>query len=83
MINTFIIVLIKIRAQIYAFLFQKVFFLLQFSQGQIMFGHSFEREAYWFVSKATRVFPIPTQAEQAENGEHFLLMVNRNPICKE
>ena len=25
--------------------------------------NSFERRAYWFVLKATRVFPIPTQAE--------------------
>ena len=26
-------------------------------------GHSFERRAYWFVLKATRVFPIPAQAD--------------------
>ena len=26
-------------------------------------GHSFEGRAYWFVLKAIRVFPIPTQAE--------------------
>ena len=26
-------------------------------------GNSFKRRAYWFVLKATRVFPIPTQAE--------------------
>ena len=26
-------------------------------------GHSFERKAHWFVWKAARVFPIPTQAE--------------------
>ena len=30
--------------------------------------HPFERRAYWFVLKATKVFPIPTQAE---DGEHF------------
>ena len=34
-------------------------------------GYSFERRAYLFVLKATRVFPIPTQAEQAEDGKHF------------
>ena len=31
-----------------------------------------------FFLKATRVFPIPRQAEQREDGEH-LLMVNINP----
>ena len=61
---------------------EKSFFSLQFLQGQIMLGHSFQRGAYWFVFKATRVFPIPTQEEQTENGEHFFLMVNMNPICK-
>ena len=27
--------------------------------------------AYCFVLKATMVFPIPTQAVQTEDGEHF------------
>ena len=26
---------------------------------------------YCFVLKVTRVFPIPTQAEQTDDGEHF------------
>ena len=26
---------------------------------------------YCFVLKVTRVFPIPTQPEQTEDGEHF------------
>ena len=26
---------------------------------------------YCFVLNVTRVFPIPTQAKQTENGEHF------------
>ena len=30
-----------------------------------------ELTAYCFILKATRVFPIPTQAEQAEDGEHL------------
>ena len=30
-----------------------------------------ELTAYWFVLKATRVFPIATQAEKTEGGEHF------------
>ena len=34
-------------------------------------GQLLERRAYCFVLKATRVFPIPTQAEQTEDGEHF------------
>ena len=42
---------------------KKSFFSLQFSQGQIMLVHSFEIGAYWFAFKATRVFPIPTQAD--------------------
>ena len=47
-------------------LFKKVFPLTSL-------GHSFEEEltTYSFVLKATRVFPIPTQAEQTEDGEHF------------
>ena len=38
-------------------------FSLQFFQEQNILGHSFERRAYWFILKATRVFSIPTQAE--------------------
>ena len=30
-----------------------------------------ELTVYCFVLKATRVFPIPIQVEQTENGEHF------------
>ena len=30
-----------------------------------------ELTAYCFVLKATRVFPIPKQAEETEDGEHF------------
>ena len=30
-----------------------------------------ELTAYCFVLKATRVFPIPTQAESTEEGKHF------------
>ena len=35
--------------------------------------HSFQKDLtdYYFVSKVTRVFPIPTQAEYTEDGEHF------------
>ena len=34
-------------------------------------GDLFERRAYWFIFNATKVFSIPTKAEQTENGEHF------------
>ena len=36
-------------------------------------GHSFERGLtdYRFILKVTWVFPIPTQAKQTEDGEHF------------
>ena len=33
---------------------------LQFGQRENIFGHSFERRAYWFVMKAARAFPILT-----------------------
>ena len=32
---------------------------------------SFEIRAYGFVLKATRVFPIPTQAKTTKDDEHF------------
>ena len=39
-------------------------FSLKFGQEQNILGHSFEREEISkFLSKATRVFPFPTQAE--------------------
>ena len=50
---------------------KKVFHLPSVGQAQNMLGYSFERRAYRFVLKATRVFPIPTQAELTEDGEHF------------
>ena len=37
---------------------------------------------YCFILKVTRVFPIPTQAKQTEDGEHFLLMIKTHPACK-
>ena len=48
---------------------KKTFLLPSVWQGQNILGHSFERKDYWFVLKAIRVFPIPTQ--ENENAEHF------------
>ena len=45
---------------------KRPFFFLQFGQAQ----RTHLKEEL-FVLKATRVFPIPTQAEQTEDGEHF------------
>ena len=42
---------------------KRPFFSLQFDQKHNILRHSFERRAYWFVLKTTRVFPIRTQAE--------------------
>ena len=38
-----------------------------------LLGHSLKVELtdYCFILKVTRVFPIPTQAKQTEDGEHF------------
>ena len=41
-------------------------------QEQNVLGHSFEKKADCFVLKAIRVLPISTQAEQTEDGEHFV-----------
>ena len=42
-------------------------FFLQFGQEQNILGHSFERRAYYFVLKANKVFPIPTQPVSQAN----------------
>ena len=38
-----------------------------------LLGHSLKVELtdYSFILKVTKVFPIPTQAKQREDGEHF------------
>ena len=41
-----------------------------------------ELTAYCFVLKATKVFPIPTQAECRQRMVNTLLMININPIYK-
>ena len=35
-------------------------FSLQFGQEENILGHLFKRRVYWFISKDTSVFPIPT-----------------------
>ena len=42
---------------------KRPFFSLQFGLEQNILGHKFQRRAYQFVLKATKVFLIPTQAE--------------------
>ena len=45
------------------------------------FGTNLKEELTDLFLKATRVFPIPTQAEQTEDGEHFA-NGNINSLCK-
>ena len=66
MMNTFIVVNINPKL-----IPKKAYFSLQFDQEKNILGQSFERRAYWFAFKATRLFPIPTQIEWTKDGEHF------------
>ena len=50
---------------------KKAFLLLSIWPGTEYTWHSFQRRGDWFVVKATRVFPIPTQAKLTEDCEHF------------
>ena len=51
---------------------------LQFDQEDNIPGHSFERRAYYFFLKATRVFPI-LDSQSRQESERF---ANHNPHKK-
>ena len=51
------------------------YFSLQFSQEQNIFGHLFERRAYQFILKATKVFPIYSYTGRVDRIWTFLLIL--------
>ena len=74
MLNTFIIVNIT-PMQVRDSLEDKSMLLVHFKKASLSLylGTPFKEELtdYCFILKVTRVFPIPTQAKQTEDGEHF------------